>query len=704
MERVEGEPIDAWCDRRRMPVRGRLLLFLAVCDAVQHAHRRLVVHRDLKPSNILVGSDGAPKLLDFGIAKLLDPAAEGAAPTRLGELPMTPEYASPEQVRGEPVTTASDVYSLGLLLYELLTGRRAHRLSSYQRRDVERAVCEEPATRPSLAASRPGAAAGGTRDRPRTPEEIAEARRTTPKALRRHLAGDLDTIVLAALRKEPEQRYGSVEALADDLRRHLDDLPVRAQGDRLGYRAGKFVRRHRVSVTAAALAAVSLIAAAGASTWGLMRARTAEADAVAQAATAEEISTFLERLFAVSDPSEARGGSPSAREILDRGVERIDSELTDQPAVQARLLHTMARAYAGLGLIDEAGGMFERAYELRREHLGGSHAETLDSLGGLGNTLLQRGRLEEAESHLRRAYETARVAHGAEDFGTLKYLGNLALVVGRLGRFEEALELCRTTYELRRRTLGEDHLFTLLAATALGNALTDAGRLSEAVEHYERSLPRMRRLYGPDHPQTLHAINNLAIAYGDLGQTDKQERLLVEAVASATRIWGEEHLNSLTFRSNLALFHAMTGRHQEAEALAREVLASRRETLGSDHPMTLWSVHNLGTILRDAGRLEKGEEVLREALEARRRTLGSTHPQTLESMRELALLYRESERLDAAEALFREALAGWREQSDEHPSTVRAMNDLGELLAAQGRGEEAEALLAAGEAHPAGSR
>ena len=379
MEYVEGTRIDRYCDDRRLSIRERLELFRTVCDAVQAAHRGLVVHRDLKPGNILVTTEGAPKLLDFGVAKLLDPDSfpQTVVPTALPYHPMTPDYASPEQVRGEAITTASDVYSLGVLLYRLLTGHRPYRVDLRRPAEMERVICEVEPEKPSAttSSSRDGTATSETRPR-------AEG---SPEKLRRRLAGDLDTIVLKALAKEATHRYGSVFQLSEDLRRHLEGLPILARRPTFGYRAGKFLRRYRAGVAMACLSVALLLAGIATTTWQAQIARSERARAESEKAVAEEAVSFMETLFEIADPSQAKGETVTALEILEKGAERF-AELEDQPQVQARLMDSIGRSYQGLGLYEEAARQLEEALETRRRVLGDDHletAETLDNLAGL---------------------------------------------------------------------------------------------------------------------------------------------------------------------------------------------------------------------------------------------------------------------------------------------------------------------------------
>ena len=403
MEYVDGSRIDGWCDHRRLSIDERLDLFRVVCSAVQAAHRSLVVHRDLKPANILVTPEGHPKLLDFGIAKILGPSSHAHTMAVTGTLDrlLTPAFASPEQVLGEPVTTVSDVYSLGVVLYELLVGTSPQIFKNSSATEVERVVCHENPDRPSLTVRRrKGTMAGSA---------AARDRRLTEDRLARRLAGDLDTIVMTALRKEPERRYPSVEALAEDLRRHLARLPVKARPDTVSYRAGKFFRRHRASVIASAAGVIAVLGFGIQSTVNARlavkerdRALVAEEQARVEAQTAERVSTFLVDLFRVADPGENRGEEISVRKLLDRGATRLDDELADEPGTRARLLRAVGEVYGNLGEYTRSSELLTRSVEVLRRDSPQS-LELAATLNELAKVRFNLGHVDEAKDLAREA-------------------------------------------------------------------------------------------------------------------------------------------------------------------------------------------------------------------------------------------------------------------------------------------------------------
>ena len=431
MEYVEGVPITQYCDTERLTIDERLHLFQQVCLAVQHAHRNLVVHRDLKPSNILITQSTAGaevKLLDFGIAKLLDGSESGEAGlTQRGVPLLTPDYASPEQVRDAPVTTASDVYSLGVILFELLCGHRPYCTRGRSPAEVERVVCNTAPERPSVMVQK----RLELRDADGALAEFAPAapsllRRTTPDRLRRRLAGDLDTIVLEALRKDPARRYASIEPLLEDIRRHLDGRPVHARPDTPGYRMRKFVGRHRMSVAAAATFAVLLLAFA--SVTAVQSARiAAQADRIARERdNAQQVAAFLANLFRTLDPY-AGGGQPvTIREVLDSGVARIDRDLATQPLVRAEMMDVMAQAYDGLGYHADARALIESSLYIRLRMSGEADPAIAGLLSQLAHVLVEEGDYRGAERLLRRNLITRRALYGDDHPYVARILNSLA--------------------------------------------------------------------------------------------------------------------------------------------------------------------------------------------------------------------------------------------------------------------------------------
>lgn len=497
MEYIEGEPVNLYCDRHRLTVEQRLQLFCKICSAVQYAHQNLVVHRDLKANNILVSDDGEPHLLDFGIAKLLEPetARSDYELTQHDFRVMTPSHASPEQVRGEPITTASDIYVLGLLLYELLCGRRAFSLPPQCRlKEIEELICHQSPPLPSDMLAR------STASTPLQADELAWMRNVTTRQLRKRLSGDLDNIVMMALRKEPQRRYASANQFAEDLQHWLKQEPVLASRDSWAYRTDRFVRRHRYAVVAGSVA-VMLLGAFSAITYLQSRTIARERDlATVERNRAEQVSSFLVELFELSDPARSRGNELKARELLDTGARRVGSELQQQPATRATLLATIGRVYASLGLYQEARTVQEQALTLREKLHGKAHEESAESLLALSESELALGQLDAAEQHLQQARLMQRELHGenaVEQGKVLRLWGQLALERGDFTGAETYLKQAIALYERHRQKNSIDYANVM---GDLGKVLADQYKETDAEPWLRAALQVSRQLQGDDHP------------------------------------------------------------------------------------------------------------------------------------------------------------------------------------------------------------
>ena len=648
LEYVDGQHIDRYCDERNLDVDARIRLFLDVLAAVKHAHLHLVVHRDIKPSNVLVATGSLVKLLDFGIAKLLeDEGQPGAATllTREAGSALTLEYAAPEQVKGEPITMATDVYALGVLFYLLLTGQHPAGRGPHSTAELIKFVVETESPRPSDVVVSEGTEAELVANN-------AAARSTTPDQLHRKLGGDLDTIVLKALKKDPQERYISATRLSDDLSRYLKNEPISARPDTLAYRGGKFMRRNRVAVALATLvSAVTVIGVAGT----LLQARIARKQrdaAVQERDRATRITDFMKGMFKVSDPSEARGNSVTAREILDKASKEIDTGLAKDPETQAQLMDVMGDVYESLGLYSRADPLLEHSVDIERR------------------------------------------VHGPKNPETLKAADDLAWLLYNEGRYAEAEKLERETLDACRQVLGRDDSETLRSMRHLAATLYVEGRYAEAENMESKLLDTQRLALGPEHPETLGTIDNLALTLREEGRYAEAEKIQRELLDIRRRVLGLEHPDTLSTISGLAWTLTLDGRYAEAEKMDRELLGIRRRVLGPEHPDTLMTVTNLAWTLLQEGRYAETEKMDRELIVTERRVLGPEHPNTLRTVTSLSVALELEGRYAEAEKTQRELLAIRRRVlGTEHPSTALSAYDLSCLVARQGRRDEALSLL-----------
>ena len=722
MELIEGERIDTWCSQGELSLDQRIDLFHKVCEAVEYAHQNLVLHRDIKPSNLLVTVDGVPKLLDFGIAKVLQSQGDEDTPssalptlTGRGERLLTPEFASPEQVRGEPLTTAGDVYSLGVLLYLLLTDQRPYEIERGRLEDVEKIVCEA---------------------RPSPPSTVIRKRRSRgepvlpgwPSGSR---AEDLDNIVLMALRKEPERRYGSPRQLSDDLRRFQEDLPITARKDTVGYRTSKFVRRHWLAVSITTLIFAVLLSAVVITRQQMKVAQGERVRAERQQLRAESVADFLSGLFESSNPDVALGEVITAREMLDRGARSIRYGMKENPSVRADLMMTMAKNYRHWSEYEEAESLLSESLEIYRQEPDSPTGSVIDALHALAELYNSQESYDEAEAVLQEALAVQNEWPEDDPMRRSKTLGLTARIFTTQGRYleaedlfeqalvlhgdspentvvgsdllsdygshwrrrqdrERAISLMRQALEGRRR---HDNLHSKLSTTMnnLAILLRQDADFEGAIQLYEEIVSQNRKIFGDRTRRVATPLQNMGIALMNAKRLDEAAAAMNEALWINLEIYGENHSSVARVYHGQALLLQVQEQYSKAKELAEKAYEIDRGIHGDDKMIVL-SHQLLNARLAVRLGLPEGETLLLAVLNSWRRLLPANDVRIASTLGDLGRLKMAQGEPEAAETLFREA---WEigQTGSANWSVARSQGELGWSLLAQGRLDEAEPLL-----------
>ncbi|TVR56202.1 MAG: serine/threonine protein kinase [Gemmatimonadales bacterium] len=713
MEYVDGRPIDRYVREEGLSVDARLALILQVLEAVRFAHANLVIHRDLKPSNILVDGRGTVKLLDFGIARLLGPEGAEEPPstlTRGGMVALTPAHASPEQLRGEVVTTASDVFSLGVLLHLLLTGEHP-----FQREGRGGGEGSGEGKGGKRGSGPPSLERAMLTDNPIPPsQQVGDPR------LRRRLRGDLDTIVATALQPSPQRRYASVDALHEDLRLHRAGLPIRARPDRLGYRASRFLKRNawEVGVGAAGILLVGMGLLGHTTRLAAERDRADDARVLAEAEAqkAGEVTAFLVDLFQAADPFDAQGEIPTALDLLERGEARLE-RLAGEPMLQAELAGVLGSVHENLGRHDRAEYLHREAVTLLRRE-GPEGPDLARALTRWGVTLGSLARVEEAEAVHREALELAITAEGgggvvpedadAPDEVTGMALHNLGAILLQRGLLPEAEEAYREA--VARRSNRGDPLEVASSLHGLGTVLHAASRFPEALEAFQEAASARGALLGEDHPLTLFSLGGVAGTWSSLGEVADARGAYLEILELRRRALGPDHPDVATTLHQLAMQDWQEGNLEGAEGYWLQAREIRQAAFGPDHPTLGGIANNLAAVARERGDLSGTEAMLRESLRIYRAAYGERHPEVARGIHNLAATVADMGRFPEAERLYRESLAMRLELlGEEHTDTAHSLHNLGRFLTAVNQWDEAEAMVERalgirtrllGEAHP----
>ncbi|MES1192383.1 MAG: serine/threonine-protein kinase [Steroidobacter sp.] len=712
MEYVHGEVIDKYCDNQKLGINQRLELFVKVCEAVQYAHRNLIVHRDLKPGNILVTPDGTPKLLDFGIAKLLDENAIAAlrsgnsAYTRINDRVLTPEYASPEQILGQTVTTTSDVYTLGIVLYELMAGVRPYQVSTVSQLELERSICVIDPLKPSqmmarMSANKPLPLVGAL---PKNDDQdvvkpaphanaIAYARGLSEKRLQHRLTGDIDAIIMRALRKEPERRYSSVEQLIEDIQRYLNQEPVLARQGNWAYYSRRFVRRHALGVTMSSIALIALTGFAVVMSIQAKRIAEQRDRATQENAIAESVSNFMQEVFTASDPYQSLDKQVTAKELLDKAAERISGDLSQQPEVRARLLEAIGIAYGNQGQLDYAIKYLSDALTLQRTLEPQNKNRLALILDRLGHAYFEKDNFNDALNALSESRKILENNNQVKSSEYLQVLTDSGLLEHRLSHLDKAKYYYETGLNLSKNLYGNYHPETASLLMQLAEVATwqskydDAERLSrEAVNIYHSTLPEK-------HPDRIAADISLGQLLYRKGQIEQASSLIRNGLLAQKSVFGKDSLRLLNTYDILYQIQMHQLKWDESESSVRTELAIAEKNLGKTSFDTGVTHSSVADVLLRRGNFVAAEKEARESLKILRATTSPDHQYVASAEYLLASALVGEHKANEAEPMLRENMARWNHAQAPAWRAARSESLLGAALIQLHKGKEAGVAL-----------
>ncbi|NBC27970.1 MAG: tetratricopeptide repeat protein [Bacteroidetes bacterium] len=664
MEYVEdGTPINSYCRNNKLSIEQRLTLFQKVCSAVQYAHQNLIVHHDLKPENILITDRSEPKLLDFGIARFMDlDAPTGPDQDRVHLL--TPEYASPEQVLNQPASTTNDIYSLGVILYELISGRLPYSFDENHPEAIRKTVCEQIPPPPSAAAG----------------SDISSS--------------DLDDIILKAINKDQTKRYSSVEQLADDIRRHQQSLPVLAHEPSFLYRAGKFMSRNRLGVAVSGLLVVLVLSFSAVTYIQSLAIEKRAVEVENQRDRAEQVSRFLINLFGSADPSEAGQPTLSAVELLHRGTEKIETELNNQPEIQAELYLVISEVYEQLGLYDRGIEMARQSLDLYKSFHGERHSDIAKSLNAIGWLYRQKGNFEEAETYLQSSLAMRKSVLDTNHPDVARTLNDLGVLKQSMGDYAATDSLLAQALDIRRRYYGDRHESVGVTLSNYAALKWRLGDLETAEEMMRNVLMILKHNLGEENLRVSTAMTNLAAILLSQRKIDEAETFYREALDINYRLVGEEHPDVANGLAHLGNLLRAKGEFEEAEQYLNQSLTLRKKLLGTDHVLVGVSSYTLGELYYDMKQYYRAERQLLSAVDIFGGLFPDGHARTAQVLQTLGELYLERETYRLAKPKLSEALAIMKRvygKSDER--TLELMTTLGICSAHLNETEEAESYL-----------